>query len=310
MDWGLILTTLTVIGIVGGAVGGVIPVIDTWTRIRPPLKVKRILEPEDPDLLGLWELHCRFDESVTDELDDLKFWVSEVDYNFSRDDEYRCDDILCVLKERGDVVGYLYAQHYIKRRFIFISYLAIDKSSLEAKHKGADKLLLWLMTHCDKQKIGWEYIISEVEEEKGENRQNARNLMRTFQIAMSRLEKALRSRAKPRVFRLCFNYIQPILRPDELESNVPEQSRRQWLLYVPRSEGSLASDGPGNIVIGKQKVLGILENVLIYLYGGAFEGSEPYQGYLRDELLRYESMIQGEVRLVDSRTAARLRPGE
>ena len=88
------LVTATLVGsIVGGLLSGSF-ILDFWRMFRNRLRTKRIVNPNDDDLVSLCELqHRLFQDEIADNYDDMRRWLEEEALNKSQG-ELDLDDIL------------------------------------------------------------------------------------------------------------------------------------------------------------------------------------------------------------------------
>ena len=95
----------------------------------------------------------------------MKRWIGEIDENYAQDGDNKFDDIMLALKLRDEVVGYLYAQHYVNRQIIFISYLGYNERIRQARNGvGPTELLKKLIEICKRSSPPWKTVLGEVEQ--------------------------------------------------------------------------------------------------------------------------------------------------
>jgi hypothetical protein len=194
---------------------------------------------------------------------------------------------LLVAKDESVVVGYLYATYYKTSSYMFVNYLAIDDSSINARRMAACRLIQHLLNYARKHRYKWRAIIAEVEEfEKVSygNEQSyephARKMMRVFQHAVRKIAK--KCKVNTDLYRILCEYHQPALRPDEIDQYDRTDSRdyKQWLLYIPMDESEVMS-ALGGKFLSKQAVLGIIKFIFLEVYLDAYATSQAYHGYLK-----------------------------
>ena len=91
-------------------------------------------------------------------------------------------------------------------------------------------------------KYDWFGIVGELELSKmGKHFPHALVLMVAFQLALKnkKLAKYFTSDAQP--YRLCVDYKQPILRPDEVATTVLDGSFDQCLVFLPKDKGRIVA---------------------------------------------------------------------
>jgi hypothetical protein len=269
-----------------------------WDLYASGLKVKRITRPEDDDFVAARELHEQFPDAVADDFADVARWLEETHDNL--------DDILMVSKLKNDVVGYLYAQYYRDSKYIFVSYIAINKDVPEARKHAAYRMLTKLLKYIKRQGYSWKALIGEIEEfrprhyDRGvEYVPHARQLMVTFQLCIRKI--ALKLRLNTDVYRLYFEYRQPALRPEDIltRDTLDDRELKQWLLYMPRDKATLKRAN-GTLRMSKEEALGILRFVLLQTYADAHEGNQQYLAHLQRELATYTIALSQDIELTRS----------
>ena len=190
------------------------------------LNATQILDPDDDDLLGIWALQVReFGKKEVDPYPEMQRWIREM-REAASSGQSDLNEILLALKLESEVVGYLYAQHYIEQQLIFVSYLGVDKDVREAKFHGAEVLLRKLISICDCFAISWTAIVGEVERIRHDKDNNSF----LFFYAFSRYSKKLSTdQDTGALFLLDLIYEQPALSPSELGRS---SSSKYDLVYV------------------------------------------------------------------------------
>lgn len=283
--------------ILGGALSGPF-VLEAWKKWYERLCVKRIVDPDDDDLQSICEMQgTQFSDDVADSYEDMRRWVAEA----LEDGQSDLIDILLALKEGNLVSGYMYAQYYKSSQYLFVSYIAIDKSSIAAKKEGAQCLYSGLISLCLKHGYAWKAILAEVEESKKKRSNHGKTLMTNFSHAIRKL--APQFGADCRLYRLMVDYVQPILRPDEIiEGRESSPEMTQWLLYIPRNTADVIVRQQDKTFIAKDTAADILKNIFLNVYGDAYK--EPkYRNYLASQLKR---QIDCLAELVEVRADPRL----
>jgi hypothetical protein len=263
------------------------------------LTVKHITDPEDIDLFAIWELQEReFADEIADNHHDMQRWIPEIDKNYAQDGDDKFDDIMLALKLLDDVVGYLYAQHYVNRQIIFISYLGYDENIREARHgKGPTELLKKLVQICQRSpRPPWKAIVAEVEQFKRGRSNHARDLFVKFRWYERGLQELLGTAGK--LFILDFDYIQPAAKPIDIGKS-PSDSQIQRLLLFARDVNSLDKTPTGNYVLPGDEAVKLFDAVISCVYGDAHRDDEGYQQYLRDTLASYRPHLESGVSLTD-----------
>ncbi len=177
-------------------------------------RVVRVTDPEGDDLREIWDLHNEFfpDEEVADSYEDMQRWIADVNTDIARPVEDRkLDDIMLALKSPYEVIDYLYAQHYIHKQTIFVSYIGYDKTIKRMRNYGAREFLIALIEHCEKTPVPWQFILGEVEQVQRDPRRNVRTLFRTFRQDVGKLMPTFGSDGK--LFKIASDYRQPRLHP-------------------------------------------------------------------------------------------------
>jgi len=288
----------TPVAVIGGLLGiiGVIAAhvyaAKQWFWARP--KVKRIVRPDDDDLDEIWRIHdAEFVGDVADEYEDLKRWVAEAAQARTKR-PLRLDEFLLCVKSGQAVLGYLFAQYYTTSQLLFISYISIDDENVESKKKDTKVVLLLfneLLKQLQKHKYQWQAIVGELEINKtGSLYPQAKILMRTFRNALYRFQAQYGLRTD--LYRLCVDYQQPILRPQELDTAVVDASYDQWLVFIPRDPGKmlLPKQGGSNFV-DRSFVLNIFRSIYLEIYADAFPDNERYRDYLQAQLNKHVDRI-------------------
>ena len=263
------------------------------------LMVKRIIDQDDPDLYSIWELQAaEFSDATGDNYDDMKGWISEIDENYAQDGE-KFDDIMLALKLRDEVVGYLYAQHYVNRQIIFISYLGYNEQIREARNGvGPTELLKKLIKICERSSPPWKAVVGEVEQIKRGRAKHSHDLFVKFRWCERGLRELFTTPGK--LFMLDFDYIQPAIKPDDIKidvSNAPDLVQK--LLFFARDVNSLHKDPTGKPVLTGDEAIKLFDAVISCVYGDAYRDDEEYQQYLRDTQARYRPRLEEGVRLID-----------
>lgn len=301
LSWDDAKTPVSVIAglltIVGG-IAGYIYAAKKWVWARP--RVKRVVRPDDDDLEEIWRIHdAEFVGDVADELKDLRRWVAEA-AAARKKRPLRLDEFLLCVKSGQTVLGYLFAQYYTKSQLIFISYIALNDDILEAKKQDTKVVCLLfneLLKQLKKQRYDWRAIVGEFEVYKRESFvPHARILMRTFQSALAKFQSQHGLRTD--LFRICIDYTQPILRPEDLDTAVIDATYDQWLAFIPRDPNKVLLPKEGRkIFVDKSLVLDILRSVYLEIYFDAFPDDERYKNYLQSEFQKHVEKLPMKVEL-------------
>lgn len=298
-----------------GSIAGILAVIGSISvyllqKHKNRLHARRIERADDPDWIGVGRLHeTAFDTEVADTCEDIKDWV-ELNWHAKKKKRgINLDELLLAAKSGNEVIGYFYGQYYHEDKYAFVSYLAKDHKLPDSEH--ASRIIVdRLFKILEPEKTGCKAVVAELEEVKFIERDGrridvgARRLLRLFGDSV---RKASKKKAETLgAYRLCVDYHQPLLRPEDL-SNKEElskaQSLKQWLLYIPFSKSDFISDG-GYEYVTKSAALGVMEFLLNRLYRDAFPNSKEYVDYLADELKRYEETLPEKIRVISDHTEA------
>jgi hypothetical protein len=278
---------MTAVAAAVGAAGAIPLLLGLWSWYSNRLHVKHITDPDDPDLIAVWELQTEsFRPEIADDLNEMRSWVAGSSGRNSLGDHHYTFVVLA-LKERQTICGYVYAQYYESRRIIFLSYLVLSRSKMKSVHaaqKGAVMLLRILLRKCSRRGAEWQAVVTEVEEDPVHNNRSARAKMALFQNAAKKLSAEAGRSAVP-VFKLPLDYVQPALRPEDI-SATRARPNRQWLLYAPRSDKGLVTVD-GKYFMTKTTTAHLLETLLMYCYADTFPDSPEYQHYIKGEFDRY-----------------------
>lgn len=302
--------TINVLGSIAGivAVAGSIAAYLFQRHTNRP-HARRIKRAEDSDWIGVGRLHeTAFDIQVADTCEDIKDWV-ELNWHRRKAEETDLEELLLVAKSKGEVIGYFYGQLYHDDKFGFVSYLAKDHKLPDSEH--ASRLIVEeLFRILDPEKTGWKAVIAELEEIKFIERDGrridtgARRLLRLFGDSVRKASKS--NGPAPGAYRLCVDYRQPLLRPEDLsnkEELSKDQSLKQWLLYIPFSRKDFIIEG-GREYVTKAAAIDVMTFLLNRLYRDAFPDSEDYVKYLAEELKHYEQTLPEKVRVIGDHTQA------
>lgn len=312
---GLIGIATAVAGFVYATRPGFFQAAKLWLSARP--KVKRIVRSDDDDLEAIWRLHQNeFIAEVADEFEDLQRWVDEA-AEARKKQPVKLDEFLLCAKADGAMLGYLFAQYYPSTQLIFVSYIAIDKEAAEARRvesKIVIQLFYELLKQLHKQGYQWRGMVGEFEVQKiGHLRPHAQVLLRTFQISLDKFCKSAESAEKSHyslpwhkpfqvkktsLYRMCIDYKQPILRPEDLGTAVIDASYDQWLVFVPSNpEQVIFRDAAGKVFVEKSLATDVLRLVLLETYFDAFPDNENYKTYLQAEFDKYVANLPSKVEL-------------
>ena len=258
--------------------------IEGWLFHR--LKVKQITRSDDRDLEDVWSIHQNeFTEAVADEFTDLQRWLDE-DAQSRKTGTLQFDEFLLCVKSSGKVLGYLFAQYYIKSQLIFLSYVAVNTTLPMAKRRESEvviKLFRELIRLIERQNYNWRGIVGEFESQRiGRFYSHAQMLMVAFQRTLRKLRDSFDPRAE--LYRICIDYRQPILRPDDLSSPAVDASYNQWLVFLPHDhEVIIQGWEDGGRFIDRTLALDILRFVYLDVYFDAFGDNDVYKKYLQEE---------------------------
>ena len=252
---------------------------DVW------LTVNRILDPEDEDIFAIYQLEKREFKEVDPYLE-MKDWVCEMQEAASAGSS-ELDEILLALKSDREVVGSLFAQHYIPQQSIFISYIVLDHRVMEAKRAGSVTLLRKLFSICDLATTPWNCIVGEVDET------NAENLFYTFSIGANQLGGT----PGGELFMLDIDYAEPAIKPSVLEKTHPSPKLR--LLYFARDKERLICSDNNEYHLGPDDAKQLFE-VIYRVYRDGYPDDIEYQQELRKVFDYYLERVKSGVRLLDS----------
>lgn len=275
------------------------------------LCVTRIKDPDCDDLLEMWYLHKNEfpDDDIADSYDSFKRWVSETDINDQiLPKDHELDDIMLALKSTNQVVGYLYAQHYINRKLVFISYIATDRTLPGIRCRGARKLIGKLVELCDSRSSAWHAILGEVEQVKSASKHRDMELFRVFETHAKQL--ATLSITASRLFMINFDYNQPVIRPEDLNrERTSVEGLKQKLLYFARDVASLDKDAEGHYVLPSSDAINIFDTLLCCVYADAYPNHIAYQQYLQAEMELHRPQLQQGLPLIDLALPGAAAPG-
>jgi hypothetical protein len=275
---------------------------------RRKFTVKRIVDPEDEDLFAIWNLEDEnFSRDTADTYEDMKRWIGEIEEGLCEPGDWKVDEITLALKQGNNVIGYLFAQHYINRHIIFISYLGYDhEAAREAAYDAPARLLSELMEICnDSSRPPWKYLVGEVEEIKKGKTNHARKLFVTFQHYSQLIDRTCR------LFMLDFNYIQPAVKPEDIDRKVEDWAAlKQRLLLFVRDQTIIFTNHAGEPWLKGEEAVKIFGFVVNCLYAHGFLDVGEYQRYLADFQVKHAARLKDGVRLIaDEKQALRILPG-
>lgn len=221
------------------------------------LDVKRVVEPDDPDLMAALALYERsIPPTEQDKADSILRWFKEV---AEETREHRCKlvDYFLVARYRGTVCAFIYAHYYPSSELMFISYLVVDRKIPVARGSAASSLLLHnLLREIQKKARACKGVVFEVDRP-GLSAEAERYRRR----ARIRLFERLGSAAGITVRGLDFDYRQPQL--DLWEEGHPEEP--MTLMYGRLGRFSIQQ------VISRSEVARAVEFVYSEIYGDHFE---------------------------------------
>jgi hypothetical protein len=261
------------------------------------LTVERITRSDDRYLEEIWRIHqSKFTDAVADEYTDLQRWLDEA-AEARKSGHQRFDEFLLYVKADKQVLGYLFAQYYIQRQLIFLSYIAVDKGALKARRPESEvviKLFRELIKLIEERGC-WRAIVGEFESQKiGRFCSHAQTLMVAFQRSLRKLRQSFDPKAD--LFHICMNYRQPVLRPDEIDTAVIDGSYDQWLVLLPRHPAQMIrTDENGKSFIDRAAALDILRFVYFEVYLDAFKNDKTYSKYLDAEFAKAAQSLPAQI---------------
>ena len=277
-------------------------------RARRKFTVKRIRDPEDADLYAIWNLlQDQFSEETVDTYEDMKLWVAEINSSLREPEGWAVDEITLALKRGNDVVGYLFAQHYMNWKTIFLSHVGYDHAAArEAAHDGPAALLSELVKVCNEpSRPRWEYVLGEIEESKNGKNDHAYRLFVAFKRHAQLIDP------KYQVFILEFDYIQPIVKPEDMDRGVDDApARKQRLMLLVRDPTRVPKNSAGEFWLTGEEAVKLFSFVVSCLYAHGFPKDKKYQEYLFAFQARYKPRLKNGVRLIgDGRQVLRMLRG-
>lgn len=239
--------------------------------------VRRIVSTEDDHLGAALDLHERlFDEAVRDSSEDIRRWVGEMEAARRDGTHLSLDEFLLVATRKSETLAYLFAQYYISSRYLFISYLGVDKTKREARAQGARTLLDALVDEIRCVHPDCRGLVSELEFGKA----------RPLKILYRRHARRLGLRA----YQVCVDYTQPRLSP---HSDAARSS--QVLLFIPLDLQSKST-------LSKGEALSILRFILLEVYGDSFQHdprlNDAYRSQLQATFAEFERTLPSTVPLL------------
>lgn len=265
------------------------------------LRVDLIVDPNDDRLLDIWQLHrCLFpDDKVANSLQELRKWISELDENDELPWDHHLDEMLFGLSYAGEIVGYLFAQHYFRRRVLYISYLGIDGSLVARRNREGTRLLLTeLLSRCARSDYPWDALITEVQAASPTSKHHGSDLFALFQMHASQLQKLL-GESTGRFFTIQFEYEQPVLRVSDIGVRLSKKEReglKQNLLLYCRDTSKLEHDKDGYLLPGKDAV-SLFDTLLMCVYGDSYWQSKKYDRYLSGLMKKWTPVLEKGLRL-------------
>jgi hypothetical protein len=281
-----------------------------WWPLQP--RPHRVVSSEDPAWSGIERLHAYFEGEAGDSIEDMKSWIDE--WNISRVYENRkMDEILIVVRQKFNVIGYIWGQYYLSDQYAFISYVRRDDVDRDRVRNSIFPLLLsTFYREIEKSGLEWKAIIAELEHSKIDKfgrDMSAHKLFYVFSDAAKKMKK--NKRYNINVYRLCMHYCQPVLLPHDVPVDYQPRiipSMYQWILYCPRNTNKII-EKQGKKYLSKIEASEVLSFIYERLYADAFPASkaaiyENYQKYLTIEEDFFESMLGDFVLLAPDRDSA------
>lgn len=274
------------IGSVAGALAVIPFALDMYKRHADRLHVRAIVDPDDPDLVSVWEMQINhFSRDVADDIEQIRNWVAtSKSQRLKGDRQYKF--VVLALKHERAVKGYLYAYYYASTATIFLGYIVIDRETIDPAdiNRAALMLLGRMLQECDATGTPWQHVITEVEADMTSDNRAAKAKLVRFQSAAKKLSEAA---GKPPVvvYKLPIDYRQPVLRPEDLD-NAASKSLPQWLLFCSRDRETFVS-ADGATFARRETISSLLKTLLLFAYADAFEDAANYRSYLQREYDRY-----------------------
>ena len=244
------------------------------------IKIRRIRRSEEPDFKQFLELmHKEFrDPNIRDPDEDLERWLDEAEI-FKRQDP-PCEDIFLVARHNdydNMVVGLAYASYFRTLGFLFISYLAVDRSFAQAVwnrgeykqaiaiNREASLKLLKRLEAITNHNVD---VVTEIATDDVKHNTELKRLFRGYANAFGE-----------RLYKIGAEYLQPALDPVNIQHLLSQD-----LLYMPgpiNRQSIKANKGQ----LPRDRALDIVRFVYDYVYAGNFDRTETggmYRTHVED----------------------------
>jgi molecular chaperone GrpE (heat shock protein) len=224
------------------------------------ISVKRVKKKTD-DLYEALELYrVSFnDKSVMDSSEEMENWIAQIS-ELNKSNETKWIIYLYIVKTKHDVIGFFYAEYNKVKKYLLISYIAVDKEKSKNK-KVTEKIAKRLKRELRSSLKDCKGIIFELEMNSDNNEEES-SKFRLFNMVAKKFNVTLK--------RLKIEYIQPNIKPWDINYN----ERKQILVYGHTNKNSI-----GN-TISKEEYIDMLDALYNEWYVSAYEdSSEHYEGY-------------------------------
>lgn len=268
--------------IIGGIATAVIAgiILHLVSRIRDPIRVRRITSEGDPLVTQTFELY----QSLFPEDDGTNYSVDELmecmDIHPPSVRHVFVTNIALAATFKGSVVGFVFAHFYPERRKAIISYFAIDKTIKEARVDGiaAKKLLKELKTTLLKE-VNCDALFYDIE-----------------RVSPSMpIEERRRKMGRAGIFRTHAKTLKLQAQEFQFQYQCPKVSLSEFAHEQPFSLFCVGISAPIPKELPKQQILDYLRFVYLDCYGDVYPKDDPrfaaHQEHLQKMIRHYEEIL-------------------
>lgn len=249
-----------------GAVAPAIPAEVPAPPERPQLLVRRVTDPDDPDLPAAYDVYTSgiTNPAERDSFPEIQRWLAEARAAGTA----RLDEYLLVARVRTKVCGFFYGQYYPSHRMFLIGYLVIDRKSTDARRATSSGIIRFMFDLLRREHPQCEGIVFELALDPGKDPKARVPKEELFAVHA-------RAAAHVVVKRLDIEYVQP-----KLSLREPGLKEEQQHLMYGRMKGK-----PLGTTLSKQEARHVLDAVYNCWYADYYvedpASDAEYRPYVR-----------------------------
>jgi hypothetical protein len=278
--------------ILGGVFASLLTSIILWIGYRMfqnRLYTKRIIKPNDQDVEKLIEVYeAVLPSNYRSPATDIVRWLEEYQEN-RKDPNHTLEEYWLVGKVNGRVVSFLFFQYYVDSKFLFISYLGVDKRELREGKLASKTVLAEFCKRLEKELRECRGIVYETAAPKpGDSPEEKRE-----KLARNKLFKCYAKQLGFHAYEIEINYVAPKI---SIETNAFFEEERLALSYIPLKAV------PREHTLPKDEVMDVLHFVYVQVYGDSYKDDEEkdkqYRSYLIELLNKERDLLPEKVPLL------------